>query len=69
VISILDAAVAPTKKSGPRVFVNAVVGALIGFFLAIIFALSWDILFTDPERRARWRKVFSAFMRFKKQQT
>lgn len=67
VISILDAAVAPTKKSGPRVFVNAAIGALIGFFLAIIFALAWDILFTDRERRDRWHKVFKAFLRFKKQ--
>ena len=66
VISILDAAVAPTKKSGPRVLLNTVAGALIGFILAIIFALSWDILFTDQERRDRWRKVFSAFMRSKK---
>jgi uncharacterized protein involved in exopolysaccharide biosynthesis len=65
VISILDPAVAPTKKSGPRVFVNAAVGALIGFFLAIIFALAWDILFTDQSRRDRWRKVFQAFLRFK----
>jgi uncharacterized protein involved in exopolysaccharide biosynthesis len=61
VISILDPAVAPTKKSGPRVFVNAAVGFLIGFFLAIIFALSWDILFTDSDRRERWKKVFKAF--------
>lgn len=67
VISILDPAVAPTKKSGPRVFVNAAIGALIGFFLAIIFALAWDILFTDRERRDRWQKVFKAFLRFKKQ--
>jgi tyrosine-protein kinase Etk/Wzc len=66
VISILDAAVAPTKKSGPRVYVNAAIGVLIGFFLAIIFALTWDILFTDQERRDRWRKVSSAFMRFNK---
>ncbi len=65
VISILDAAVAPTKKSGPRVFVNAIIGALIGFFLAIIFALAWDILFTDFERRDRWHKVFIAFLRIK----
>lgn len=63
VISILDAAVAPTKKSGPRVFVNAAVGAFIGFLLAIILALAWDILFTDQARRDRWRKVLSAFMR------
>jgi tyrosine-protein kinase Etk/Wzc len=66
VISILDSAVAPTKKSGPRVFVNAAVGAFIGFLLAIIFALAWDILFTDQERRDRWSKVFKAFMRLKK---
>jgi uncharacterized protein involved in exopolysaccharide biosynthesis len=65
VISILDPAVAPTKKSGPRVFVNAGVGALIGFFLAIIFALAWDILFTDQNRRDRWRNVGRAFARFK----
>jgi tyrosine-protein kinase Etk/Wzc len=66
VISILDSAVAPTKKSGPRVLVNTAVGTLIGFFLAIIFALSWDILFIDQERRDRWRRVFSAFTRSKK---
>jgi uncharacterized protein involved in exopolysaccharide biosynthesis len=66
VISILDSAVAPTKKSGPRVFVNAAVGALIGFILAIIFALAWDILFTDQARRDRWQKVFSSFIRMKK---
>jgi tyrosine-protein kinase Etk/Wzc len=69
VISILDSAVPPTKKSGPRVFVNAAVGAFIGFLLAIIFALAWDILFTDQERRDRWKKVFSSFMRLKKIRT
>lgn len=66
VISILDPAVAPTKKSGPRVFVNAGVGFLIGFLIAIILALSWDILFTDSDRRDRWKKVFTAFLRFRK---
>jgi uncharacterized protein involved in exopolysaccharide biosynthesis len=65
VISILDPAVAPTKKSGPRVFVNASVGALIGFLLAIIFALAWDILFTDQARRERWRKVWQSFLHVK----
>lgn len=63
VISILDAAVAPTKKSGPRIYVNAAVGALIGLFLALIVALVWDILFTDPARRARWAQVFRSFTR------
>lgn len=62
-ISILDDAVAPTRKSGPRVFVNAGVGAIAGFFIAIILALIWDILFTDPARRARWKVVFRSFAR------
>jgi uncharacterized protein involved in exopolysaccharide biosynthesis len=66
VISILDAAVPPTKKSGPRIFANTIVGAVIGFLLAIIFALAWDILFTDHARRARWQQAFKAFGRFKK---
>jgi tyrosine-protein kinase Etk/Wzc len=65
VISILDPAVAPRKKSGPRVFVNAAAGFAIGFLLAVIFALAWDILFTDQSRRERWHKVFQAFLRFK----
>jgi uncharacterized protein involved in exopolysaccharide biosynthesis len=66
VISILDAAVPPTKKSGPRIFANTIVGVVIGFLLAIIFALAWDILFTDHARRARWLQAFKAFGRFKK---
>lgn len=65
VISILDPAVAPTKKSGPRVFVNASVGGFIGFLLAIICALTWDILFTDEARRERWHKVLHSFFPFK----
>jgi uncharacterized protein involved in exopolysaccharide biosynthesis len=62
-ISVLDEAVAPTRKSGPRVYVNAAVGGLAGLFLAIILALIWDILFTDAARRARWRGVYRSFAR------
>lgn len=62
-ISILDDAVAPTRKSGPRVYVNAAVGGLAGFFLAVMLALIWDVLFTDPARRARWQGVFRSFAR------
>jgi tyrosine-protein kinase Etk/Wzc len=67
VISILDAAVAPTKKSGPRIYVNAAVGGLIGFFLAVILGLTWDFLLTDPARRARWRRVFKSCVRLGRQ--
>lgn len=57
VISILDAAVPPTKKSGPRIYLNALVAGLIGLFLALILALTWEMLFSDPDRRARWRQA------------
>jgi tyrosine-protein kinase Etk/Wzc len=62
-ISILDEAVPPTRKSGPRVYVNAAVGGLVGFLIAVILSLIWDVLFTDPERRARWSGVFRSFAR------
>jgi tyrosine-protein kinase Etk/Wzc len=62
-ISILDEAVAPTRKSGPRIYVNAAVGGLVGFLLAVMLALAWDILFTDPTRRARWSNVYRSFLR------
>jgi tyrosine-protein kinase Etk/Wzc len=62
-ISILDEAVAPTRKSGPRVYVNAGVGGMAGFLIAVMLALIWDVLFTDPARRARWQGVFRSFAR------
>ena len=62
-ISILDVAVAPTRKSGPRVYINAAVGGLIGCFLALMLALTWDLLFTDLNRRQRWRNVYRSFAR------
>lgn len=62
-ISILDAAVPPTHKSGPRVVANSFVGVLIGFLVAMMLALVWDILFTDTSRRARWYRVYRSFLR------
>jgi tyrosine-protein kinase Etk/Wzc len=62
-ISILDVAVPPTHKSGPRVGTNTFVGLLIGFLVATMLAVAWDILFTDPSRKARWRSVYRSFLR------
>ena len=63
VISILDAAVAPTKKSGPRIYVNAFAAGMIGFFLILVLVLVWDMLFSDPARRARWKEASQSFRR------
>jgi uncharacterized protein involved in exopolysaccharide biosynthesis len=65
VISILDSAVAPTEKSGPRVFLNAIYGLLIGAVLTMMTLIAWDILFTDEARRERWKTVFISFTRRK----
>ena len=62
VISVLDHAVAPTRKSGPRIFVNAAIGGVIGFLLTTILILAWDILFSDEARRQRWRTLIRSFM-------
>ncbi len=65
VMQILDDAVAPTRKSGPKVVFNAVAATIVGFFFAVMAALVWDILFTDMDRRQRWRLVAMSVVRFR----
>ena len=65
VMQILDEAVAPTRKSGPKVVFNAVAATIVGFFFAVMAALVWDILFTDMDRRQRWRLVAMSVLRFR----
>jgi hypothetical protein len=65
VMQILDTAVAPTRKSGPRVVVNTVAATVVGLLLAVMAALAWDILFTDTDRRQRWRQVAKSLVRFR----
>ena len=65
VMQILDTAVAPTRKSGPRVVLNTVAAAVVGLLLAVMAALAWDILFTDIDRRQRWRLVAMSFVYFR----
>ena len=65
VMQILDEAVAPTRKSGPKVVFNAVAATIVGVFFAVMAALVWDILFTDMDRRQRWRLVAMSVVRFR----
>jgi tyrosine-protein kinase Etk/Wzc len=62
VMQVLDYAVPPTEKSGPRTVVNGIVGMILGFLLTILAVLFYDILFTDPDRRKRWSHVGRAFI-------
>ena len=65
VMQILDTAVAPTRKSGPKVVFNTVAATAVGFLLVVIAALVWDILFTDVDRRDRWRQLLTSLVSFK----
>jgi tyrosine-protein kinase Etk/Wzc len=65
VMQILDSAVAPTRKSGPKVVANTVAATIVGFLFAVVAALVWDILFSDIERRQRWRLVAMSLVRFR----
>ena len=62
IIQVLDKAVPPTKRSGPRPLLNAAVGGVIGLLIAVVLALFWDLLFTCPLRRARWKKVLYSLL-------
>ena len=57
VLQVLDAAVPPTRKSGPRVLINSVTWTVIGFLVSVMLTLSWDILFADVARRKRWNSL------------
>ena len=66
IIQVLDSAVAPTKRSGPRPLLNAFIGATIGFLLAVVLVLFWDLLFTSDQRRLRWQRVIRSLFTQKK---
>ena len=59
VMQVLDAAVAPTMKSGPRIVFNTVAATVLSFLLTLIAALSWDLVVSHPQRRQRWREVWA----------
>lgn len=61
VISVLDPATAPTKKSGPRVMMSTISATIISFLMAFVLALAWDVLLARDARRSRWADVFWAF--------
>ncbi len=60
VMQVLDAAVPPTIKSGPRIVFNTLAATVLSFLLTLIIALSWDLVVGNPERCQRWREVRAA---------
>ena len=60
VMQVLDAAVPPTMKSGPRIVFNTIAATVLSFLLALMAALTWNLVVSSPERCQRWREVWSA---------
>ena len=60
VMQVLDAAVPPTMKSGPRIVFNTIAATIVSFLLVMMAALTWDLVVGNPERCQRWREVVSA---------
>ncbi len=60
VMQVLDAAVPPTMKSGPRIVFNTIAATVLSFLLALMAALTWNLVVSNPERCQRWREVWSA---------
>jgi tyrosine-protein kinase Etk/Wzc len=63
VMQVLDYAVPPTRKAGPKVVGNAIIAFVIVAILTAVLVVLFDILFTDPQRRARWDRVRQSFVR------
>lgn len=63
IIQILDQAIPPSMKSGPKIKRNVLAALIVGFFFSIVLALVWEMIMGDPARKARWQRVFKAFLR------
>lgn len=60
VMQVLDAAVPPTMKSGPRIVFNTIATTVLSFLLLLMGVLTWDLVVGNSERCQRWREVWFA---------
>ncbi len=57
VMQVLDAAVPPTMKSGPRIVFNSLAAWVLASLLTLMAVLTWDLVASHPERRQRWLEI------------
>jgi len=65
-VQVLDRAVPPTRKSGPRIMRNVLLSTAIATVLVLLACLSWDTLYQNRRhRRIAWRllRPFVSFRR------
>lgn len=61
-VQVLDAAVPPTRASGPRVMRNSVLASGIAFMLGVMACLVWDVMYRDRRRRRVLRRILSPYI-------
>lgn len=62
-VQILDAAVPPTQKSGPRTMRNLILSVAIAFMLTLMTCLAWDMLMQDRTQRRRLMRILRPYLR------
>ena len=62
-VQVLDAAVPPTQKSGPRAMRNLILSVAIAFMLTLMACLAWDMLMQDRTQRRRVMRILRPYLR------
>lgn len=62
-VQVLDAAVPPTQKSGPRALRNLILSVAIAFMLTLMTCLAWDMLMQDRVQRKRVLRILRPYLR------
>ncbi len=61
-VQVLDAAVPPTQKSGPRAMRNLILSVAITFMLTLMICLAWDMLMQDRSQRRRVLRILRPYL-------
>lgn len=63
-VQVLDAAVPPTQRSGPRTLRNSGLSAAIAFFMTLMAAIAWDVLIQNRRYRRRLLRILRPYVKF-----
>lgn len=61
-VQVLDAAVPPTRASGPRSLRNAALAGAIAFVLVLMASLAWDALVQDRHHRRKVLRILRPYL-------
>ena len=65
-VQVLDAAVPPTRASGPRTLRNGALAGAIAFVLTLMACLAWDALVQDRRHRRKALRILRPYARVRR---